>query len=70
MSLTQEIAETKNKLEYELKILEKQIYELETSYLQETLNSGNSYFLIFLLFFVFFGNERSIKVFFMNREHN
>lgn len=40
MSIVQEVSDTKNKLEYELKILEKQIYELETSYLQETLNSG------------------------------
>lgn len=40
MSIVTEIVETKNKLEYELKVLEKQIFELETSYLQETLNSG------------------------------
>ena len=40
MSIIQEINETKNKLDYELKVLEKQIFELETSYLQETLNNG------------------------------
>jgi chaperonin cofactor prefoldin len=40
MSIVTEILETKEKLEKELKVLEKQIYELETSYLQETLNNG------------------------------
>ena len=58
MSIVPEIVDTKNKLEYELKILEKQIFELETSYLQETLNSGkyltlplqNTYLFLFYIY--------------------
>ena len=40
MSIVTEILDTKEKLDKELKVLEKQIFELETSYLAETLNSG------------------------------
>lgn len=50
MSFVTEILDTKEKLEKELKVLEKQIFELETSYLQETLNSGTFIQIINLLF--------------------
>lgn len=36
----QELIERRNNLENELKSLEKQIYDLETPYLEETQNTG------------------------------
>lgn len=41
MSILSEFQEKKNQLEHELKSLEKQIFDLETNYLQETQNTGN-----------------------------
>lgn len=35
-----EIQEKKSQVEHDLRALEKQILELETSYLQETINTG------------------------------
>lgn len=39
----QELIERRNNLENELKLLEKQIYDLETHYLEDTQNTGSNH---------------------------